>query len=185
MPLVSISNDQRTPVPNANFAATVHHGVASFASLTLVKPGSYQLSALVPGLYTGPNSAVFTVAPLQVLPSVLQLKPTTGVFTAVGGVIQAVLTVPAGWKLDVGPVGLGDPTIGNVVMTTPLTTRIFTAASTALSADGTTLVAAFNKADIDNNIPEGDAVPLTLNVTVLQNGAQKQLTSTVNVKVTK
>jgi len=27
MPLVSISNDQRRPVPNANFAATVYHGV--------------------------------------------------------------------------------------------------------------------------------------------------------------
>jgi len=27
MPLVSISNDQRAPVPNANFAATVHHGI--------------------------------------------------------------------------------------------------------------------------------------------------------------
>src|SRR5947199_720563 len=27
MPLVSISNDQRTPVPNANFAATVYHGL--------------------------------------------------------------------------------------------------------------------------------------------------------------
>jgi glycosyltransferase involved in cell wall biosynthesis len=27
MPLVSISNDQRTPVPNANFAATVYHGI--------------------------------------------------------------------------------------------------------------------------------------------------------------
>src|SRR5207342_875358 len=27
MPLVSISNDQRRPVPKANFAATVHHGL--------------------------------------------------------------------------------------------------------------------------------------------------------------
>ena len=27
MPLVSISNDQRRPVPNANFAATVYHGL--------------------------------------------------------------------------------------------------------------------------------------------------------------
>lgn len=27
MPLVSISNDQRAPVPNANFAATVYHGI--------------------------------------------------------------------------------------------------------------------------------------------------------------
>jgi glycosyltransferase involved in cell wall biosynthesis len=27
MPLVSISNDQRRPVPNANFAATIYHGI--------------------------------------------------------------------------------------------------------------------------------------------------------------
>jgi glycosyltransferase involved in cell wall biosynthesis len=27
MPLVSISNDQRSPIPNANFAATVYHGL--------------------------------------------------------------------------------------------------------------------------------------------------------------
>jgi glycosyltransferase involved in cell wall biosynthesis len=27
MPLVSISNDQRRPIPNANFVATVHHGI--------------------------------------------------------------------------------------------------------------------------------------------------------------
>ena len=27
MPLVSISNDQRRPIPRANFAATVHHGI--------------------------------------------------------------------------------------------------------------------------------------------------------------
>src|SRR5436190_17274144 len=27
MPLVSISNDQRRPIPNANFAATVYHGL--------------------------------------------------------------------------------------------------------------------------------------------------------------
>jgi glycosyltransferase involved in cell wall biosynthesis len=29
MPLVSISNDQRTPIPHANFAATVYHGLPS------------------------------------------------------------------------------------------------------------------------------------------------------------
>ena len=29
MPLVSISNSQRKPIPNANFAATVYHGIAA------------------------------------------------------------------------------------------------------------------------------------------------------------
>jgi Putative Ig domain len=48
--------------------ATVSHGVATFNDLTLITPGTYQLSAVVPGLYTGPVSASFTIAPLQVVP---------------------------------------------------------------------------------------------------------------------
>jgi hypothetical protein len=48
-------------------AVTVHNGVATFANLTLVKPGSYTLSAIVPTLYTGSSSMPFTVVPLQVL----------------------------------------------------------------------------------------------------------------------
>src|SRR5262249_42240090 len=48
--------------------ATVHNGVATFANLTLAKPGSYTLGALVPALYTGPISTSFNVAPLQVVP---------------------------------------------------------------------------------------------------------------------
>ncbi len=46
----------------------VHNGVATFNNLTLVTPGDYSLSVLVPGLYTGPNSNSFTIAPLQILP---------------------------------------------------------------------------------------------------------------------
>jgi len=48
--------------------AAVHNGVATFANLTLVVPGSYTLSALVPFSYTGPPSTSFMVAPLQVVP---------------------------------------------------------------------------------------------------------------------
>ena len=43
----------------------------------------------------------------------------------------------------------------------------------------------FNKADIDNNMPAGDAVPLVLSAHFRQGGAQKQLTSTVSVRVAK
>jgi hypothetical protein len=57
-----------TFTPSSSTTATVHNGVATFTSLALVKPGTYQLSPEVAGLYTGSNSAVFTVAPLQVLP---------------------------------------------------------------------------------------------------------------------
>jgi len=43
----------------------------------------------------------------------------------------------------------------------------------------------FNKGDIDNNMPMGDAVPLAVSAHFRQGGAQKQLTSTANVKVVK
>jgi uncharacterized repeat protein (TIGR01451 family) len=46
----------------------VHNGVATFANLTLINPGTYQISAVVPGHYTGPHSLPFQVAPLQVVP---------------------------------------------------------------------------------------------------------------------
>ena len=96
------------------------------------------------------------------------------------------MTVPAGWTLGPGPVGLGDPTIGPVVIRTPLTTKVFSAVSTAMSADGTSLVATFNKADIDNNVPAGNAVPLTVSANFLDaSGVQKKLQGTANVRVMK
>jgi uncharacterized repeat protein (TIGR03803 family) len=52
----------------STLTATVHNGIATFNNLTLVTPGQYQLSAIVPGLYTGPYSGNFSVLPLQVLP---------------------------------------------------------------------------------------------------------------------
>jgi uncharacterized repeat protein (TIGR03803 family) len=50
----------------STISAPVVDGVATFNNLVLVKPGTYQLSAIVTGLYTGPSSASFSVAPLQV-----------------------------------------------------------------------------------------------------------------------
>ena len=43
----------------------------------------------------------------------------------------------------------------------------------------------FDKADLDNNVPEGDAVPLTLVANFLHNGVQTQLTSTATPKIVK
>ena len=48
--------------------ATAVNGVASFDSVTLVVPGPYTLSVVVPGRYTGPVPNAFTVVPLQVVP---------------------------------------------------------------------------------------------------------------------
>ena len=41
MPLVSISNDQRKPIPNANFVATIHHGIPPDLLRPSFGPGSY------------------------------------------------------------------------------------------------------------------------------------------------
>ena len=46
-------------------------------------------------------------------------------------------------------------------------------------------MAHFRKSDIDNNIPEGDSVPLVLTVNVIHEGQQKQLSSTALVRVVK
>jgi glycosyltransferase involved in cell wall biosynthesis len=41
MPLVSISNDQRKPLPHANFVATIHHGIPADLHLPSFEQGSY------------------------------------------------------------------------------------------------------------------------------------------------
>src|SRR5580704_11760623 len=41
MPLVSISNDQRKPIPHANFVATIHHGIPADLHKPSFEPGSY------------------------------------------------------------------------------------------------------------------------------------------------
>jgi hypothetical protein len=53
---------------SSTLSTSVHRGVATFGNLTLVTPGTYQLSAIVPTLYTGPYSAAFSILPLQVVP---------------------------------------------------------------------------------------------------------------------
>src|SRR5271170_6177639 len=41
MPLVSISNDQRKPIPHANFVATIHHGIPPDLHRPSFEQGSY------------------------------------------------------------------------------------------------------------------------------------------------
>ncbi len=53
------------------------------------------------------------------------------------------------------------------------------------TANDDKLIARFDKADIDNNVPEGDAVPLTLVANFLHNGVQQQLTSTATPQIVK
>jgi glycosyltransferase involved in cell wall biosynthesis len=41
MPLVSISNDQRKPLPHANFVSTIHHGIPAALLRPTFEPGGY------------------------------------------------------------------------------------------------------------------------------------------------
>ena len=112
-----------------------------------------------------PNALRFT-------PRTLELGSPSGLFTDVHGVVTAHFKIPEGYTLD-----------GAVRLKTPLSTTLFDAVSTAVE-DGQ-LVAQFRKSEIDNNIPQGDSVPLQLLANFIRNGAQTQLTSTALVKVTK
>ena len=115
---------------------------------------------------------------LTIVPSILNLKPPTGVFTSVTGVINAVFKLPDGYTLDTG---YG----AKVTMKAPLSNEVFEALSVSVSSDGKTLTASFDKAELDNNIPAGTAVPLTVSGLFLNGGVQKRLTSTANVRVMK
>jgi uncharacterized repeat protein (TIGR03803 family) len=61
---------------DSTVSATVVNGVASFSNLMLFVPGSYQLSAVVAGKYTGPYSPAFSIRPLEVLPGSLSGSPS-------------------------------------------------------------------------------------------------------------
>ena len=113
-------------------------------------------------------------APLSFTTGTLDFRSPTGLFTGVTGTVQAVMTVPAGWTLD---------TAVPVTLKAPLSTEVFPAASARLS--GTRLTVAFNKADIDNNLPVGDVVPVKVSANFLTGGVQKKLEGTTNVKVVK
>jgi outer membrane protein assembly factor BamB len=111
---------------------------------------------------------------LRFTPRTLYLGSPTGVFTGVHGVITAHFKIPEGYEFD-----------GDVVLKTPLSETLFPAASTDVDSNGRRLVATFKKADIDNNIPSGDSVPLVVTANFMHAGVQTQLTSTANVKVVK
>ena len=102
----------------------------------------------------------------------LDLHSPTGVFTGVKGTVTATFTMLPGYTFE-----------GDAMLKTPMSPRLIPAVSTRVN--GQTLVIQFNKGDIDNNVPTGDSVPLVLSAHFRQAGAQKQLTSTANVKVVK
>ena len=111
---------------------------------------------------------------LRFVPSTIDLGSRTGIFTGVRGTVAATLRIPAGHHLD------GDV---DVELRTPLSRTPVPA--THARTVGRTLIVTFDKADLDNNVPDGDAVPLTLSATLLNGGKQKQVTSTATVRVVK
>jgi quinohemoprotein ethanol dehydrogenase len=114
-----------------------------------------------------PGALVFT-------PRTVDMRPDDGVFTSVNGHITAHFAVPAGYTLD-----------GNVQMKTPLSTTLFPAATAKMTGNGRTLIATWDKAVIDNNVPAGDAVPLVVTANFMNAGVQKQLSSTATARILK
>lgn len=106
----------------------------------------------------------------------LNMRPANGIFTSIQGEVTARFEVPAGYTFD-GP--------ESVKLTTPLTSLLFSARSANMTDDGRMLVLTFDKGLIDNNIPAGTAVPLTVSANFVHEGVQKKLTSTATVRVVK
>jgi plastocyanin len=102
----------------------------------------------------------------------LRLGSSNGNFTGVHGFVKAQFDIPAGHELD-----------GDVVLVTPLSESPVEAAY-SFEFSGK-LYSFFRKGDLDNNVPEGDAVPLTLVASFLHNGVQTQLTSTATPQIVK
>jgi quinohemoprotein ethanol dehydrogenase len=114
----------------------------------------------------------------QDLPGALQVAPRvdlgsrTGVFTGVRGSVALILDVPRDYRFD-----------DHAVLRTPLSQTPIPAADTQFVRGK--LVARFDRADIDNNLPVGEAVPLTLEANFLDDGVQKQVTSTTTTRIVK
>jgi quinohemoprotein ethanol dehydrogenase len=125
------------------------------------------------------GKVIVTLAP-QDLPGALEFVPrfmdmrAVGSFNSVEGQVTAFFKVPTGYELD-----------GNVTLKAPLSERLFPAAQARMVLRDRLLVANFDKALIDNNMPAGEAVPLTVSANFLHQGVQKKLTSTATVRVVK
>ena len=113
---------------------------------------------------------------LTFTPAELDFQPSTSIFTSVQGEVAASFELPAGYVLD---------DVESVKLKTPLTPQLFSAATATTSADGSTMLLTFDKGLIDNNIPSGNEVLLTVSANFLHNGVQKKLISSTTVRVLK
>lgn len=113
---------------------------------------------------------------LTFTPAELDFQSSTSIFTSVQGEVEASFALPAGYVLD---------DVESVKLKTPLTPQLFSAATATTSADGSTMLLTFDKGLIDNNIPSGNEVLLTVSANFLHNGVQKKLMSSTSVRVLK
>jgi hypothetical protein len=95
-------------------------------------------------------------------------------FMRLTGNVTARFRIPNGYTLD-----------GDIKLKTPLSETLVTPSTWHVTPNGKTLVAKFRRADLENNVPAGDAVPLMLSANFMNAGVQKQLTSSANVRVLK
>ena len=132
-------------------SAIVHNGVASFNNLTLVVPGKYTLSAVLPGRYIA-NSAPFTVQPLQVLPGSFAASPS-GFSLQFNAPFLVNSLTPILFGTEIGPAKLpipsvtltqtldgtghpvNHPVVGSLVLDTANNAITFVATNTTLQVD--------------------------------------------------
>lgn len=148
------------------------------ATYTFDREGEYYYNDCTDPRPTGKVIVTLAAEPatVQFSTPTLDFKSATGMFTGVSGTVQAVMTVPAGWTLDKDT---------PVTLVGPLTPQTFAATSATLAAGGTTLTVVFNKAEIDNNLPVGDDVAVTITANFFDKGVQKKLAGTAKVKIVK
>jgi quinohemoprotein ethanol dehydrogenase len=108
--------------------------------------------------------------------SSLDLRSDSGIFTGIVGEVTATFVVPTGYSLD---------SAESVLLETPLTSQLFQASSAVMSDKNSVLTVTFAKAAIDNNIPVGSAVPLTLTANFMHEGIQRKVRSSALVSVIK
>jgi hypothetical protein len=125
-----------------------------------------------------PVGKIIATLTAEDMPGALQIDPLdfqAEKFTDVKGPVIAMFDFPKGYTFD-----------GNVQLTTPLTQQTFEPEKAETIANGKKLKITFSKGLLDNNIPVGDAVPLTVTANFLDNnGVQRKLSSTTNVQVVK
>jgi len=108
---------------------------------------------------------------LRFVPGRLDLEPKRGVFAPVTSKVVAYFQLPRGVRYESG-----------AVLLTPLSASPVEPVKASSVKNHVLLV--FDESDIDHNVPEGQT-SLTVRLNVLQDGVQKQFTSTAAVRVVK